>query len=56
MLKNRVIAIILTFLMIFLTACTQTKDTPYSNCRNLIKTYGDAIECVIELDNLQRQM
>jgi hypothetical protein len=38
--------------MLFLTGCRATNNAPYNNCRQFVETYGDAVECMIQLDTI----
>jgi hypothetical protein len=51
MLKKIAIVTMLTFLLLSLTGCVTTDSLPYNNCREMVVTYGDAVECMIQLDN-----
>ena len=55
MLKKIVIVMMLIYLVILLTGCGVTDNKVINNCRQSVTTYGDAIECMIQLDNLQNQ-
>ena len=47
---------VITLLLVtmLLSCCTTNKN--YINCRQSIKTYGDAVECVIILDEQLKRM
>ena len=45
---------ILLLVTLLLSCCTTNKD--YISCRQSIKTFGDAVECVIILDEQLKNM
>ena len=44
----------LTLTLTLLTGCVANNKRIINNCRQTVVTYGDAIECMIKLDELQR--
>lgn len=55
LLKNLGSSVIMLLLVtLLLSCCTTNKD--YISCRQSIKTYGDAVECVIILDEQLKNM
>lgn len=56
LLKVLVIVIILLLNIILLTGCAANSPVlPRENCRRHVVTYGDAVECMIKLDERQAQ-
>lgn len=55
LLKALAIAIILLLILPLLTGCAANNPLPpHENCRKFVVTYGDVVECMIKLDERQK--